>query len=1484
MATNLDLQAQLNQLLADQNKMLEESTKLIKDQVTVTRDLVNAMRSANFKDVTDDVKSAQQAIQQASQSTQNYGSTNQDVFDKVQKSMQEAIKNEMGLGKGMDDLGKKVKKFAVAASAIDGFVQGLRFTYNMMHSITSLGSGLVGTLGHIGAAIISIPFKMLSGLIHMADSGGGSNELQQALEDIRKEFGSLRETSGRAVVDMARSMKGDLAGTGLAVTRVFGNLAERLKTMQEYAHNLGPLFAVLSGQFMKNAEAIGAYYKGLGLTEEAQKAVATRSYALGTALTEELRQIANYSLQLSKAFNGAAGSAKEISRDMGTLMSDFKHFGGISTKEIGQAVVYFRRLGVEVSKVLGVIDQYDNFESAAQGAAHLSQAFNLNVDALEMMKAQNPAQRVEMLRKAFFQAGRSVENMTRQERALLAQQSGLDDSALDLVFSMKNQGMSYDQVTKKADAAKKKQLSQAEAMTKLADSIERLVRSGSSGSGGFLDRFIQGFTVGIQRSSEFRTIMRNLRIDLRTAYVEGIKVGRAFVDMFPGVKDVFKGIADLFEPRRFRAMFDRVKNTFKDFFKNMTTDPQTALPRLLDRLKDDFFSWFEPNNQNGHRILDGFKKFFVAMSNIAGGLLKVAIENLTKGIRFITDLVSGRASLTVPGGSGALGFMGQLIQPILGAVKTAGPALWGALKDMFGALWKKAEPWISRNWLKVVGVLFAPSMAGIVGRTIATTLATAFAGGLFSWLKGGGVTKAFSSVQGLFNNQVGQVAQAMTKLPNVPHGAGGAGGAAAEAIRGADQAANAAGQSRITGGTIAKMALITTFIMVGMAGLMYGIFRFAKAMHDNHLDISHVLGASAAMVATSGAMVMIAGAIRAMSAINLNAGMLGRIVVGVGLVGGVGALMAYGAKQLVDQFGDIPTAKLAKTALIMTATGAFFLAAAGVTALAGVVGGIALAGGGLGTVAIGAGLALISATIAVMATQGLSIMRTIDAFRPSPGFVEKAKAFVSIMEGIGRFSGNIAQIVAATRPSILSFITGTGEEEQRRTLGVVNTIITTMGTQLQRIMTTIRRNIDGLSGSEQQLKAGEMFGSVLTGVAGLADALKPPAEALQEPGLFAQFFGNASTVRNLDGLANYVQQVDISVRNLMQRVMNILNGSIGQGITESQKRSIEVIPGLLSSMAAIARAMMPSPALVQELNKGSDFAGQIQHLNRFVTSVFGQLINSDLFSRIGGVVTSVATALTREGLTKQQAEALKAGLPVIGATFAGVAGIASAITNLSQDASKGAGNIFQATQFVSTLFESLRTQLPALLTSMMETFRGADLRSLRNVGVGMNAVKTLVESIASISGGNIPSPTELQSGFVRMGAALSVIQTKMADLNNQLSASTGFGTTAEELANQIRTKSLARVGHAVRDMVTQVNHISTAIRGLSPINIDTELQRLGDHLGLGRDGTVTIQNRNFTLNVNFSVKLDNNGLDALELAMIRRNGPHPTRLRHGDVD
>lgn len=1678
MATNLDLQQQLNQLLLEQNKLLEASAKLAKDQVALTTQLVAAMQKINYKDVTRDIEDVNKAVSDSTEKSKTLGATNQDVFDKMNAALKQAAEKEDAAGKGLDEMAKKAKKFATAASAIDGFVQGLRFTGNMLHTVGGAVTGLVGSLGHLAASIISIPFKMLSGLIHMSDQGGGSNELQQALEDIRKEFGSLKETSGAAIVSMARSMKGELAQTGLRVGRIFGNLAERLKTMQEYAHNLGPLFAALAPQFVRNAEAIGAYYKGLGLTEEAQKAVVARSFALGQSITDNLREMTNYSHQLSKAFNGAAGSAKEISRDMGTLMADFRHFGGISTKEIGQAVVYFRRLGVEVSKVLGVIERYDNFEDAANGAAQLSQAFGLNVDALQMMKAQNPAERVEMLRKSFFAAGRSVENMTRQERALLAQQTGLDDSALDLVFSMKNQGMTYDQVTKKADAAKKSQLTQTQAMKALADSIERLVRSGGpTGSGGFFDRFIQGFTVGIQRSGEFRRIMRELRIDLRTAYVEGIKVGRAFVDMFPGVKDVFKGIGDMFEPRRFRVMFHKVTDAFKDFFKDMTDNPRTALPKLLDRLKKDFFSWFQGNSQNGQRILDGFKRFFTALSNIAGGLLKTAMEGLKDGIRFITDLITGRRSLG--GGAqarGALGFMGQLLTPIIDAVKEAGPDLWNAVKEMFSVIWTKAQPWLQQNFLKILGVLTGPALLGMAGRAIATSIAGAFSTGLVSWISGGGVGKAFQAIQARFTGDVSRVTEGMSRVQQAP-GVSGQGATGANAIRGAGEAAQAATETRVDWRRAAlQLVMIAAFVGAMTYFILPKLLEFANQIQKGGLSVTSIAAAARAMVATAGALALISVAVNVLfkAASGITPGSAARALVGLAIIAGVAVAMVWGATKIVDAFKEYKASEVGKAVAMMAAMSTFYLAASGLVLIAGVVGLVATAGGGVGALVIAAGLAAIAATVEVMVLQGMRVMRAIDQFRPGPGFIEKARIFIEVMKGVGQFAGSVAQITAASRPGILDFLRGTGAEEQRATFRQVENVITVLGSQIVRILDAIRNNIRQLSGSEQELKSAQIIGDLLSGVGNLANALKPPSEAMQEPGLMAQLNGD-TVARRIGAMTDYVNEVGNQLNLFMRSVVAMLTRDIGSGFSDAQVKAAQVIPTMLSGVGDLAQALRPSAALLGEMNRGAQFHGVVQHMSNFIRDTMRTITSSDLFNQLGQILTTVVGSISN--LNPAQAKALQAVGPVIGPMFSAVANLGSMIAGMAGGAAGGdtgptrratpadAGAIYNMMQLVNTFFTRVREDLPRLVTGMREAFAGMnaqqaetlskgmegvqkffevvtrvpqmisglrgtagaqggiDMTTLRDlqyalqnvsvmlegtggtqgfVGIIRSLVPRLVEITASIGNpgefsqkintvkaifdvlGGIPamirSLGEIAGGGGRsvppsvldvplmslsnliasltspstsggpnplMGGRLSTmlrgvsgisnaqktlltgLVNSIVEIGNSLQSLTGSrvpdsstGITeamqhinasliafanelnpgseggmfnfannilairplVERMTAEIQRAQFERISQVVTGMVSQLNQLSTSIRGIQPIEIEQSLQRLGDTLGLGSDGNYTIQNRNFTINLTVAVRLDNNGLDALELAMLRRVGPHPTRITHGPLE
>lgn len=1376
MANNIDLQKQLTEVLQEQARILEQQSKSNQNNLSLTKSLVDTIKGVSFSNQTGELSSLNDALEKGSDAVEKYGKT-----------------------------------ALAAASAMDGFRSGLSLSTNLAKTMASVLFGAGKAIFNLGKSIITAPFKILSSL--MQSVTGGSNELQQAIEDVRKEFGNLREATGKATLDMARNLKGQLANTGLSVYRVFGNLAERLRTMMEYMKELGPLAGVLAHQLAGNAEAIGAYHKGLGLTAEGFKAVGNRAHASGEPMTEVLRQMGNYSLQLGKAFGL---SSKEISRDMGTMMNDFTHFGHLGVRELAQISTYTRRLGIDFKALGAVMDKFANFEDAAQGAAQLSQAFGLNINAIELMKEQDPARKVEILRKAFFAAGRTVENMTYQERRLLAAQSGVTEENLNLVFSLKNQNLSYAEVQKRGAAAQKSQLSQVQVLHQLSDAIERLVKSGGGGASSFFEIWLKGFKNGITWSRDFRGLMRNLRIDMNSTFIEGRKVGLLFAKQFPGLQAFMSGVRELFNPTQFRMMLQRTTASFKEFFHEMTTDPKTALKHLLEHLKADFFSWFQGNSANGQKILNGMKAFFTAMSHVVAGMLKTAIEGLSSSLTYITDLLSGRKSLSAlaAGGRGAGGFLAQLLMPLLDAIKEAGPGLWVSVKALFSVLFEKVKQELGKHWVAIARFMFGPALIGAAVR------------GAQGFIAGGGAQKA-----------VGALGKAFSRVQNVAQhvptgGTRGVGGMASEAIGSADQAAQAAERTSINPRALIKLAIITAVLGFGLYLLItQGLVPLAKSIQDNNLTPQSIMSASLTILAASAAMAGMAGALALLNIATkgLNAGTAARMVLGVGLIGLVAAGMAWEGKKIINYLKDLKMDELGRAGLALGAIGTFFLVASGVALASAAIGAIALGGGGVGALAIGAGVLVLAAIVEGMTKGVIRIMNQINQFRPQPGFIEKTKAFVSIIEAVGRFAGSIATIVAAVSPGITGLIGqvffGTNpQQEMERTLGQVRNIIDALGSQMTNIIQTVQRSINSMPGGPEDLRKAEVLGGLLNGVAELAKAMSPPTEALAEPGIFATLFQGATTVRNVGAVSDYIGRLDPVLRNILTRITNIIEGLPATGINEQQKTLIEVIPGMLKGIGDLAQALLPRNTTLEQIQRGTSFSGALTNIGQFMHDLLDNIVQTGLFEQIGNTIAAVAGALTHAGSTPAQLQVLKAGLPAITAGFTGIGNIAMAIANLAQgNAAQTAGNIFQATQFVSTLLNSISGQLPQVVRTMATSFSGINAGQISNAAKGIEGIGQIIGTVSHIDFEHLPNTA------------------------------------------------------ALRDMITKVNEISTTLATLQPINIAPQFRRLANIIQ-GQGSNTPLQFRNFTMEVHFDVHLDARELEA---ALTASPGTNILHIRNG---
>jgi hypothetical protein len=769
MATSIEIQQQFTKLVELRNTFIEQQNKLLKEQSALYSQIVEKIEKMGGKN------DFGNNVSRWNKTFLDFNKTTEKGTDKLKDSMDE-VKEKTDLnnmffekmGDNFDKLNKKSKGFSLLGTVFKGLGNGVLGVAKSFAGVLAVASSTITfatkatkAILRFATSVISFPFKILNGIINMAGAMQSSTELAEAIEAVRKEFGYLDRTAGGTILSLSHSLKGNLAQTGLSVMRVLGNTAAVIRYFTEYAHNLGEVLDAVGTNIGEGgAGALVAYNKALGLTAAGQKAIAARSVATGQSINSINQEIANYSIQLSDAFGV---TMKAVSRAVGEMMADVSHFGHLAPKELVQVSVYARKLGIDVKNLGQVMDKFMNFEDTATAASNLSQAFGLNIDAFKLMQEQDPAKKMEMLRKAFFAAGKSIETMTYQERRLLAQQTGLDDAALQTTFSLKNQSMSYDQIQKKGDAAKKKQLTQAEAMEKLAGAIERLVRSGQAGSGGFFERFVQGFQTGIMWSADFRRMIRNIRTDLFLTYRTGIQMGREFVRAFPGVRDLMGGIADLFNPQRFRTLLGGVSTAFVKFFDNLNAE------QLLHTLSESFRNWISGSGGGFKRILTGARAFATAFGSILSQGLRLIIPALTNGLRELTTfIVEGpsrnlREQSSTLSGS-ILGFFVNAFNEIKNdaRLRQALEDLSSAALKFLAASWEKLRPIITPLLERAGRAMFtyalgrvAASVGAEIMKTLAKEVGLSLIRSIASAFTGSGMTAITSSLTPALNGIAG---------------------------------------------------------------------------------------------------------------------------------------------------------------------------------------------------------------------------------------------------------------------------------------------------------------------------------------------------------------------------------------------------------------------------------------------------------------------------------------------------------------------------------------------------------------------------------------------------------------------------------------------------------------------------------------------------------------------------------------------------------
>lgn len=1389
--TNIEVQEAINKAIAARSALLMKQTEIMKGQVQLAIELANALKGENLEgmreridQITAGISAAKAASDEASSSITGMTGAITGAGESAEvasTSMDKMTKKGKDLGEILGDA------FAKTGAQLDGVV-GL---------LGSVGRGITS----MGMAILSVPFKMFDYLVDGAnDLMNGSTQLREAFENVRETFGDLNKAEAKGVINSFNTLQasaGSLGGSGLSLAKVFGmgqdGLAQALNALNETAAAMGPLFGVLQGQFEANADKLLVLQKGLGMSNEEMTALGSVAVATGGDMTQMMQEMGNLALQMGDKFGI---SSKLIGKDLSYMTANMGKFGSMTKTQMVTSSVYLRKLGLELKNIEGLMGAFDDFETAAGNAAKLAQGFGMTVDAFKMMKEQDPAKRLDMLRQAFAATGKSIESMSRQERAMLASSAGLDENMVSLALSSKNMGKSYDQIQKEADKSNKKQLSQAEVMDKLAENIKKMTESMSS-SGGFMERFFKGFEFGLKHSAPFMRLFRNLGQALWGVEGVGRKVGKVFAEMFPGIKDMANALADFFDPAKFKELTDGLLADFTTFFEDLGKDPVKATENFMKKMKEKFFNFFDSKSKEGTSFKDGLMKFVKSMA----GILTAAGVWLIKGA---AEAVTGLANyLRNPKGlsKGAQEGIMSIVGPMLTALWDAVQVLGAAFLDLIG----------------VVMVKYAPQ----IGLAITTLLAANIAMGLIGAVTAGAKAAIGEVIKNKFLKMFGQtVADVPAPPPGADQNAKGM-GSTVKSMRDMIKELQHIGKMDIVGamkGLLKLAALLTVGgvlfigalaiigviaaaigpakILMGMAVMLAGVLALLPILAAMKiLEKIDTVQASAALTKTlpflgvmaiflAGAMILAGlaslvplegivnlGLITAVAIGALIGGALaayllmavmpdGGITAGVALMASIGFMIAVGIfvaafSVLALLLSTIETSVFEKatTNLVSVGIALIALAAVGVAAL---LAGAGIIAGAVGMVAIAMSAWLFIPLLEATAQMITDLGNSLDIGGLMKGVLAMAAVAIALI-GLGVL-GAMGVAVVAFAPLLIPAAIG------------ILAIVAFFGSTMDGIKDIIAQ-ISGIPVDDPD-KLSQKVG-IVKSVIDAMSAFGDIAISAAQLGVMSELFGGPDLKSVIASMSDFMTSMTTNITNVITEI-----AKIATGWSDADLKKMETMAKIIGAIAGMAGALS-EPIKAFSAIEGEMFGDSaIAKMDKIITGVSG--IMDKVSEKIPEIVKKLA-GIDLAGLDETKADILS---KVINAV--------SSITKSINDSMKLMTDDKLKDKTVDDLYSkavgNVGTGMSILETNMPKIKASADaLMKYKEVQLG-GTVKAIVDDIKAVNDALADLGTiNVNATIDKLGEALQ-LKTEVLNIERkpiELSVNLNLTMKAEDITKEI---------------------------------------------------------------------------------------------------
>lgn len=510
-------------------------------------------------------------------------------LDKVYKSVVNAKNATIGWFKALQKAQGAMKKLNIAVKGIlkafmavaaviatvtmGIFSIGAAITKSVIGAVTSLASATAKTIKFV----LTLPTTIAK---RVAELG---NELRKELVEVigqavenTKELFDMASNGGSAFVRLGNIARGSLLSfqsVNSTMTKLFGyGAAGAAKMVADVTKNIADM-GLFADVFADSTTKSG---KSIEFITKMTRGMAMQGDDLNYVVRESIKNGEHFFVTMTRMYEASDAASKEfgvnrklLSKNFFQLRKDIINFGHLSEPTLMGVAARATQMGVEMKDLAAVFNKFGTFEDAANSAALLSQTFGMNIDALQLIRAENPMEIVDMFRSAMHATGRSFDDLNRHEKSLMATHTGMSVEALKTVMNYRTMGKSFEEIKKLMNDQKPEER-QIKAMKAIKSAVAEVQKTMDKKD--FFTAFTDGLAKTLLYSTPLKKAYTSISKTMENFYESGLRVNKKdLANIVAPFKEILDDINNTFNVKSFKQMANNIIKNLGEFVKDLTS-------------------------------------------------------------------------------------------------------------------------------------------------------------------------------------------------------------------------------------------------------------------------------------------------------------------------------------------------------------------------------------------------------------------------------------------------------------------------------------------------------------------------------------------------------------------------------------------------------------------------------------------------------------------------------------------------------------------------------------------------------------------------------------------------------------------------------------------------------------------------------------------------------------------------------------------------